>query len=347
MFNDREWRLAFKFVAVFFLFLLAIWLVINLAPIISIFVTAFLVVYSISPLVNFLVKKKIPPFIAAGAVSTSLMIIMITLLSLIIPTILTEFNYLMQYFATDFQIASIRLLNELDKIDTRFDLTLTENLMLYTTDFISQLPHYLQQAFTRLTTVFIALLTHIWGVMVMLLLIFYLVQDMEHVKKNFTRLFPLVYRQNIGRIISVIDEKVGAYIRGNIIRCTIVGILTWLALYLAGMPFSMMFGALAGAFNIILYVGPFIAAVPAVLISFTPATPHPLLIISIYIVVQIIDTIVLTPVLLGKTVNLRPLTIVVILLIGGQLLGFLGLILAIPVTATLKVLLFHHYPNLE
>jgi predicted PurR-regulated permease PerM len=95
--------------------------------------------------------------------------------------------------------------------------------------------------------------------------------------------------------------------------------------------------------NIIVYVGPYLAAIPAVILSLTPDTPSIIVIIILYVVIQAADAFLLVPLLLGKAVDLRPFTIIVSLLIGGQLLGIIGIILAIPIAATLKVVIYHYY----
>lgn len=135
----------------------------------------------------------------------------------------------------------------------------------------------------------------------------------------------------------------GAYLRGNLIRCGIVGILTGLGLFFLGMPFSFVLGLMAGVFNIIYYIGPYLAAIPAVILSFSLNTPHPVVVIFLYIAVQTIDGFVLSPVLLGKAVDLQPFTVIVSLMIGGVLLGILGLVIAVPTAGTLKVIIQRYY----
>jgi len=112
--------------------------------------------------------------------------------------------------------------------------------------------------------------------------------------------------------------------------------MTGLTLFFMGMPFTFLLGILAGVFNIILYIGPYIAAIPALLLSFSPATPTPLSVIIVYVVVQVLDGTVISPILLGRAVKLKPITIIIALLAGAQLAGFLGMILAIPLAGTIK-----------
>lgn len=131
----------------------------------------------------------------------------------------------------------------------------------------------------------------------------------------------------------------GTFIRGSLIRCFVVGIVTGLVLFIIGMPYAFLLGLIAGIFNFILYIGPYIAAVPAVLLSFSPLTPSPLIIILVYVVVQVLDGIFLAPVVLGRIVKLKPITIIVAILAGGRLAGVLGMVLAVPVAGIVNGLL--------
>jgi predicted PurR-regulated permease PerM len=123
---------------------------------------------------------------------------------------------------------------------------------------------------------------------------------------------------------------VGSFIRGSIVRCTIVGIVTGVVLAIIGMPYALLLGIIAGLFNFILYIGPYIAAVPAVLLSFSPLTPSPLIIIIVYVIIQVLDGMLLAPFVLGRIVRLKPITVIVSILAGGQLAGLLGMVLAVP-----------------
>ena len=153
------------------------------------------------------------------------------------------------------------------------------------------------------------------------------------------KLLPVQYRKSGEDIISLIDRNVGNYIAGNVVRCTIVGFLTGFVLFLVGMPYSLLLGIIAGVLNIILYIGPYIAFFPALILSFSPMTPSPVIVILIYLVVQAIDGTVLSPLLLGRAVKLKPITVIISLLVGQQLAGVLGMILSTPVAGIIRSLL--------
>ncbi len=343
MFNDRETRLALKIVLIATAVFIAIWLLVQLAPVISIIVVALFIVYFITPMVNFLISIKIRPILAAMITAVLILIILFLLFYLLIPGLIMEVRELVIFLSTEFVRDLPELISYLEELDERFNLQLTEIFVEYTDQFIRQAPSNVQQLLRYLTAVSMGLVTRVWVGLALVFVVFYLVQELGQVRYNLTLMFPQIYKENVKHILNTIDEKVGAYIRGTLMKCLFVGFLTWVGLTLLEMPFALILGILAGALNIILYIGPVTATVPALILSIMPDTPSILLVLLLYVGVQILDAFVFTPFFLGKATDLSPLTVIVIVLIGGQLMGLLGIVLAIPITATLKVLLVHYY----
>ena len=256
---------------------------------------------------------------------------------LLIPTLLSEMRDLARYLATDYSYLLPQLVTQIQEI------LISDSIASALQEFSQELPIILQQAVLTLTGLTGNVFSVLTEAVIVLFLIYYLLRDLSLIKKGIIRLFPESWRKEGSHVLRIIDVKVGAYLRGNILRCGIVGVVTGLILAIFGMPFALMLGILAGLLNIIVYVGPYLAGIPAVLLALAPDTPNPLIIIVLYVLIQALDGFLLVPLLLGKAVDLRPFTVIVSLLIGGKLLGFIGIILAIPVAATLKVIIFHYY----
>ncbi len=343
MLQDRETRLAIKIVLAAAAVFILIWALIELMPIISLFVIAFLIVYSINPLVDFLISIRLKPIFASTIASLIVLFLVTLFFYLLIPGLIGEMRDLVLYLTTEFIQDLPIIIAELEELDERFNLRLTETFVEYTDQFIRQAPANIQQLLRNLTAFSMALVNRAWLVLVLVFLAFYLVQDIGKVRRNLTLLFPQIYKENVIHLLSIIDEKVGAYVRGTLVKCLFVGFLTWLGLFIMEMPFALMLGILAGVLNIILYIGPILAAIPALMLSLMPDTPSFVLVGLLYILVQVIDAFVFTPVFLGKATDLSPLTVVMAVLIGAQLMGILGIVLAIPISAILKVLLVHYY----
>jgi len=342
---DAQFKANMQLVLFILILILSLWLIKVLFPVITLLIIALLVVYVISPAVELLVKIRLPHAVASVIVFTLFIFAIILIFYFIPPLIFREIRLLASYIATDFRQYVTFLLQQLEQIELLLDINLSKTVTSALISFLESIPSYLLQWINRASSFKIPFLSEIWSLLGLFFLIFFLLLDINGIKTALVNLFPLSYRKEAIHVISVIDAKVGAYLRGNLIRCSIVGLATGLGLLVIGMPFALILGITAGLLNIIYNIGPILAAIPAVLISFTPGTPHPALVIALYTAIQTIDPFVLAPFLMGKAVDLRPITVVLAILCGARLLGLLGIILAIPFTAVIKVLLNHYYTS--
>ena len=118
--------------------------------------------------------------------------------------------------------------------------------------------------------------------------------------------------------------------RGQLLVCLVVGILAYVGYMLIGLPYALLLASIVGLMNVIPYLGPFIGAAPAVLVGLSESWKLALFVVAVNVVVQILESNVVSPQIVGRTLKLHPLVIILALLIGGQLGGILGLILAVP-----------------
>jgi len=114
----------------------------------------------------------------------------------------------------------------------------------------------------------------------------------------------------------------------------IIGCLTFIGLYFLGVPYVLVLALIAGLFEIIPYVGPIIAAIPAVILAFLISPFLALLVVALYVVIQQLENYVIVPQVMKKAVGLNPIVIIVVMLIGAKLAGVLGLILSVPLAAS-------------
>mgnify|MGYP000857579134 CR=1 FL=1 len=340
---DERLKSNMKLVLFIFSLILCLWLIKMLFPIITLIIIALLIVYLIEPLVGLLSKIRIPEPLAAVIVFIIFFLSLLLLIYLIPPLIFKELSQLAGYLATDFKQYIYFILEQLKRLDLLYNTTFSQTITASILSFLESLPLHIMRWLGNITTFKIPLLNELWLLFTLFFLILFLLLDIDHIKATIVTLFPPSYHDEVLNVINIIDSKVGAYLRGNVLRCTIVGVATGFGLHFLGMPFALLFGIIAGILNVIHNIGPVLAAVPAVLISLTPNTPHPLLVIGLYLLIQTIDPFILTPVLLGKAVDLRPITVIIAILCGAKLMGLLGLIIAIPFTAVLKVLINQYY----
>ncbi|MGI6615682.1 MAG: AI-2E family transporter [Dethiobacteria bacterium] len=343
MIKDKEWRLALKFTLAFTAVAILIVMLIKLAPIITIFVIALFIVYLLLPPVSFLIRHRFPPLLAAASAVLVVLLFMFLFFYLLIPGLIIELSELTNFISTEVVGDWSQFIERIADLDGRFNLQLADRLNEYYVTFTSEAPALVQQLLKYLANFSMALVSKAWIGLMLIFLVFYLVQDLEKTKDNLTLLAPQIYQKDVVHILGVVDQKVGAFIRGTLIKSLFVGVLTGVGLAIAGLPFAIMLGALAGIFNIVLYIGPVLAAVPGLLLSLLHGSPNFFIVLAAYVIPQILDGFVFTPVFLGKAADLSPLTVITVILIGGQLAGIAGIILAVPLGAILKVLLVDYY----
>jgi putative permease len=170
-------------------------------------------------------------------------------------------------------------------------------------------------------------------------IVFFLLKDGHIMKKQFIYYLPNRYFEMALNVLHKIDLQLGSYIRGQFIEALVVGVLSVFGLWLLGVKYFTVIGVFAGLANMIPYVGPVAGAVPAIVVT---ALNGGSMIDIIYIVlafaiIQLIDNVLVQPLVLSRSVNLHPLIIVFAILIGGQFFGLLGMLLAVPAAGIIKV----------
>ncbi|MEF3312366.1 AI-2E family transporter [Paenibacillus sp. GYB004] len=172
-------------------------------------------------------------------------------------------------------------------------------------------------------------------------LAFYILKDYQLIEKTVLATVPRTHRKNAIKLVIDIDTALGNYIRGQFLVCLLVGLFAYLGYWLIGMPYALLLASIVAVFNIIPYLGPFFGAAPAIIMASTVSLKMVLFVVLVNFIVQILEGNVISPQVVGRTLHLHPLLIIFALLVGGKLAGIIGLILAVPVFAVLKVIVQH------
>jgi predicted PurR-regulated permease PerM len=168
---------------------------------------------------------------------------------------------------------------------------------------------------------------------------FYLLRDWRPLIEWLESLIPTTHRPAVVAFIEEYDHSLGRFFRGQFLEAGLVGILTGVGLAVLGVPSALLLGAIAGVFNLIPYVGLAISVVPALVVALTMDDPLSGLIrvAAVFGAVQFIDGSVTGPRIVGESVGLHPVVIMLALAFGGAVLGFAGLLLAIPLAVLLRM----------
>lgn len=167
--------------------------------------------------------------------------------------------------------------------------------------------------------------------------------DKEKIKSGFLKFFPKDAREITEEITINISHKVGGYVRGQLIIMFLTGLLTAIALYVAGVKFALLLGMLAGLMEIVPIVGPILAAALAIIVALTQSPILAVITLAIFFTVQRIQNHILSPWIFGKFLDLHPLIIIFAILVTASTLGIIGVILSPAVAAAVFVLIQELY----
>ncbi|MGX7406686.1 AI-2E family transporter [Enterococcus avium] len=297
--------------------------------------------YLLNPLVNLLMKMGVKRLAAIALIFILLIGIIVLIFMSIIPNLVEQLVSLARNipgFISNMQT----WLQELANNATRFPLFKELDVDKYISNLDVSAGSIIQQSLTGVTNGLGSVIGKITTIVLLLVtvpfILFYMLKDGEKLVPNIERLFPEKQRENIKGLLQQLNKTLSDYISGQAIECLFVGTFTFLGYLLIGVDYAFLFGVIAGLTNLIPYLGPYLGLAPALIYTFFDSPTRALLCIVVVIIVQQIDGNVIYPNVIGKSLNIHPLTIILILLVAGNLSGILGVFLGVPVYAILRTL---------
>lgn len=194
-----------------------------------------------------------------------------------------------------------------------------------------------------LVTAVFGLVPGVLSLIVAPVLAFYLLKDLDRIRSRFWHMIPIAWRPQIYKLGVDMDSALNGFIRGQLMVALVVGSLSGLWVWVLHIPLAVLIGAIAGITDVIPYVGPIAGALPAVLLGFNISPYTALYAVLGFVVIHQLEGVVIAPKLVGDSVGIHPLIIIFAILVGGELAGVVGLLLAVPLTAAGKVLFSHMY----
>ncbi|ENX21906.1 AI-2E family transporter [Acinetobacter vivianii] len=332
---------------------LLLWVLYLLKPIVIPFVGAFFIAYLFSPLVDVLVKIKLPRWLAISIVFIGIGVTLTMVLWFLVPLIWKQLMY-----ARDSIPAGIHWVNAtfLPWVSHTFNVVPME---IDTEQISKALMDYIQTNYSADSIQAMALrvaqsglnFIQIGGVVVLIPIIsFYFLLDWERMLQSLRRLIPRPYEASTLNIVRECHSVLGAFVKGQFLVMLLLGIVYAVGLQLIGLEIGLIIGMIAGLASIIPYLGfgvGIIAAVIATLFQFGLDWTQLLLVGVVFMIGQMVEGYILQPFLLGDKIGLSPVAVVFAVLAGAQLGGFLGMLIALPVAAVIVVLLKHARDNYE
>ncbi|CQR46622.1 AI-2 transport protein TqsA [Paraliobacillus sp. PM-2] len=197
---------------------------------------------------------------------------------------------------------------------------------------------YISNGFQGIQSIASTITSTIVSIVTFPFILFFLLKDGKRFQHYTIKLFPPKFRDDTKQILTNIDTQVGSYIQGQIIVASVIGVLLFIGYLIIGLDYAFILAIVAAVTSVIPYLGPAIAIIPAAIIAIV-SSPFMLLKLAIvWVAVQFLEGNFVSPNIMGKTMKIHPLTIILVLLIAGNLFGVIGVILGIPGYAIVKVI---------
>ncbi|KRL42349.1 AI-2E family transporter [Liquorilactobacillus nagelii] len=300
--------------------------------------------YLVNPIVKLLMKVKVGKHRISRTVAVSIVFILLIgivalIAAIVVPLLINEIGQLIkqmpQYIAglqkigNDYYqhlshvewVKKLKLTNYTTKIQNNFLKTLES--------FAGSLTNSLGVVIGTITTITVTIIT-------IPFILFYMLKDGQQLIPNLQKIFPSRHEKQVAELMKKLNTTLSRYIAGQVIECLFIATFTSIGYWIIGLPYAFLLGVTAGMTNIIPYVGPYIGIFPALILGLTFSTGKALLVIIVCVIVQQVDGNLVYPNVIGKSLAIHPLTIIILLLVAGNLAGIIGMILAVPTYAVLK-----------
>jgi len=297
------------------------WLLFEVREILVGLFISYVIMAGLAPLVSILQNYKIPK---GPAVFISYFSVFVVLIGLIIPTLsflITQLESFLLGFPFYFDQAARALRLNVDS---------------------SNVSRFISSEFDTIGQNAVALTGQVFGGLFSLLTIFvvsfYLLMERERIRNGLASLFP-TYEKDIRSTLEQIDEKLGAWVRGQIALSVTIGLLSWIALTALGINYALPLAILAGILEIVPTIGPIIAAIPAIIVALSISPTTAIFVTLAYVIIQTLENNFIVPKIMQKAVGLNPVIVIVAVTIGAKLMGVVGALLAVPFISFLVIMI--------
>ena len=293
---------------------------------------ALILASAVDPLVDWMQKRKIPRGVGILGIYLVVFSVLSSVIYLIIPPIAQEIGDLASNFP-----------KILDKLIAGFsafkEYTIQHGILDNVKDGLGTISSNMQSAAAGVFSTVTGIFGGIFSFFLVLVLTFYMVVEENAIKKLIFSIAPSHHQPYIMQLINRMQKKIGMWLRGQLILSLIIFVLTYVGLSILGVKYALVLALIAGLTEFIPYLGPILAAIPAVFLAFTQAPMLALFTAVLYYVVQLVENNILVPKVMQKAVGLNPIVSIAVLLIGFKVAGVVGAILSIPVATAVSVFL--------
>lgn len=307
---------------IFALFLVVVgWLVFQTRDILVAIFVAYIIMAALMPSVRWFRSQGVPQIFS---VLIPYLAVIVFLTLIILP--------LVPFVATQVQALISDLPHYLDEAASTLGITVDANTIQ---DTVARESSNISRNAVSLTT---KVFNGIFVTLTVLIVSFYMLYYQDKFKHAVANLFHKNEQEHVVKTMGKIDEKLGAWLRGQLVLCFTIGLLTYIALSLLGVPFALPLAIIAGLLEVVPTLGPILASVPAIIVALTFNPTLALVVAATYFVIQMLENNLLVPKIMQKAVGLNPVIVIIGVMVGASLLGVAGALLSIPFISFIIVL---------
>lgn len=315
-----------------------------LAPVLIPFLVAALLAYLGNPLVERLCTWRLPRLLATVVVFLLIYLLLPLLVLAFIPPLAAQAGALVAHlpdYVAWGQRTVLPWLREYFHLDLQA--LNVSSLQQVLSTHLTQAGGLAARLLASITSSGLALIEWLIGLVVTPVVTFYLLRDWDGLIGHIHALLPRRLEPTITRLARESDQVLGGFLRGQLLVMLSLGLIYSLGLWIAGLDLALLVGMLAGLLSFVPYLGFITGLVTASLAALMQYQDfmHLIPVLIVFSIGQMAESFVLTPHLVGERIGLHPVAVIFAVLAGGQLFGFLGVLLALPVASVVKVLLRH------
>lgn len=304
-------------------------------------VVAGILFYMLNPLVKLLMKLKIKRIWAILIVFLGVILILSIFIGMIIPSLVNQVsslvknlpNYITEVEAWAEKTSKHPLLDNVDLQDYWNKMNISVSSIVQTT--VMGMSNSFGPLISSVASISVVVVTSPF-------ILFYMMKDGDRLVPAIQKFLPEKREDEVTELLYKMSDTISSYISGQALECLSVGFLTMVGYYIIGLhQYAILFGTIAGITNVIPYLGPYLGLAPAVLVTVFADPFKAILACVVVIIVQQIDGNIIYPHIIGKKLEIHPITIIFILLVAGNLAGLTGMILGVPFYAVAKTVVIY------
>ncbi|MFD1898919.1 AI-2E family transporter [Enterococcus termitis] len=298
--------------------------------------------YILNPIVNLLMKTKMKRIYAILIVFLLLIAAIVLLLVSVIPSLVSQLSSLASNMPEVFKSIEAWV-NQMSELPIFKEAELTKYIEQLDISYGNIIQQFLSGLSSSLGSIVSTVASTTIIVVTAPFILFYMLKDGDRLVPGIKHFLPKKRQDDIVDLLEKLNKTLSNYISGQAIECLFVATFTVIGYSLIGVRYAFLFGVIAGITNLIPYLGPYLGLAPAVFVTVFDEPFKALLCCVVVLIVQQIDGNIIYPNVIGKSLQIHPLTIIIILLVAGNIAGLLGIFLGVPFYAICKTIAVHVY----